>query len=562
MRRHAIAAAALLCGLGAQQPPTAASITEPGRTLARPLDIVLGGASRQPQERTVIVVLDPSTGLVTGGFAAAFAHAVATNRELLAKTRIGLGVVGEKNCMVLAPTLEHDQVIQEVERRLATPALDFQNVYADVRKALGAFGGGSAERVLLLVTLENGDVEDDVEQTVALANRAKARIEVLTSEATLADCYWAHRQYQEKPRGTTLTGADGAVIDVPWGFLFQFPAANESTPAGYAMWGLARLAAATEGRVFLHAAAAQTAHDCAPVGSRCLFCTGDHLPPDGSWNSVLVAQLAPTTLSRDDTYAALGRDPAYRAMITTWRAAAEAGLIDSQPGIKISTTSASPERSKSGRDLGLLFSASFDRNAKRAEKAAEDAERLRDQLAEKIAGITPESASPRGLAAARYLVVLLQLTRVNLLLYAAWCRDIAPTLLDARGEPMPPPEVPALDDDRRPSGIGTTRFCLCHGVRPFFDVELPGGAAVRAELEKLDGLFTAYQVRYGKSQFGYALRRNGIASFWPTFPGIAGSLPRERPKTGDKPGPITPRRPTREGGSTGTPSGPTTGGGR
>src|SRR5690606_2777851 len=106
---------------------------------------------------------------------------------------------------------------------LATPALDFQNVYADVRKALGAFGGGSAERVLLLVTLENGDVEDDVEQTVALANRAKARIEVLTSEATLADCYWAHRQYQEKPRGTTLTGADGAVIDVPWGFLFQFP---------------------------------------------------------------------------------------------------------------------------------------------------------------------------------------------------------------------------------------------------------------------------------------------------------------------------------------------------
>jgi len=561
--RHAVAATtALLCALGAQQPQTAASVTEPGRTLTRPLDVVLGGASREPHERTIVLLLDPSSGLAGAGFGEALAQALAANRELLTKTRIGLGLVGEKNCIVLDPTLEHAKVLEAVKQRLATPAADFQNVYADVRKALGVFGSGGGERVLLLVTLENGDVEDDVEQTVTLAQRAKARIEVVTSEATLADCYWANRQYQEKPRGTTLTGADGAVIDLPWGFLFQFPAANESTPAGYAMWGLTRLAAATEGRVFLYSAATQTAHECAPINSRCLFCNGDHLPQDAAWNSALVAQLAPMTVSRDDTFAALGRDPSFRAMVNTWRAAAEAGLISSQPGIKVGTTSASPERARSGRALGLTDTASFDRNAKRAEQAAAKAEQLRDQLAAQLEGIAPEATSMRALAGARYLVVMLQLTRVNLLLYAAWCRETAPAWFDARGQELPAPEIPPIDDDRRPSGVGTSHFCLCHGVKPFFGVELPGGAAVRTELERLDALFTSYQLRYGHSQFGYALRRNGIATFWPAFPGIAGKLPRQRPKTGDDPGPITPRRPTREGGSSGTPTGPTTGGGR
>ena len=560
MRHAAVAATALLCALGAQQPPSAAGVTEPGRTLARPLDVVLGGASREAQERTVILLLDPSAGLAGAGFAAALETALSTNAALLAKTKVGVGVVGEKNSIVLEPTLEHGKVLTTVTQRLNTPAADFQNVYADVRKALGTFGG-AGERILLLVTLENGDVEDDVEQTVILAQRAKARIEVITSEATLADCYWANRQHQEKPRGTTLTGADGAVIDLPWGFLFQWPAANESTPAGYAMWGLTRLAAATEGRVFLYAAPTQTAHECAPINSRCLFCNGDHLPEDAAWNHALVAQLAPSASSRDDTYAALGRDPSFRAMVATWRAAAEAGLISSQPGIKVGTTSASPERARSGRDLGLTDTASFDRNAKRAEQAAEKAEQLRDQLARQLEDIPPEATSMRALAAARYTVVMLQLTRVNLLLYAAWCRETAPAWFEARGQELPAPEIPPIDDDRRPSGVGTSHFCLCHGVKPFLAIELPGGDTVRGELARLDALFTSYQLRYGKSPFGYALRRNGIATFWPAFPGIAGKPPRQRPKTGDNPGPVTPRRPTREGGSSGTPTGPTTGGG-
>jgi hypothetical protein len=560
---HCVAVLLLFAlALAAQAPPTAAAVTEPGRTLARPLDIVLGSAAADGGERALVVVLDPSPGLASAGFADAFAAAVAANERVLATTRLGLCVVGDKEPNAVPLTREHRAVVAGIAARLQRPATEFQNVYAAVRAAAQELGGSKGERLLLLVTLENGDVEDDVELTVGALQKGKVRAFVLTSEATLADSYWAARPYQDKPRGTVLTGADGPAVDLPWGWLFQVASANETTPAGHAMWGLSRLAAGTDGRVFLHASATQVAHQCA-IYSACLFCSGDHAPPDDHWNTALVAMLAPFVGPRSESLSALGRDPAFRAMVETWRAAAREGLLRSQPAIKVTGTSASPDRARDGRGLGLTDTANWDRNEKRAEQAAQRAKALGDALAKELDGIAAEATTPRALAAARYTVVLLQLTRVNLLGFAAWCRDVAPALFDEKAPDPLLPELPAIDDDRRPVGIGYSNFSLCHGVQPFFEVELPGGAALRPELERLDALFVAYQRDYGKSQFGYALRRNGIARFWPTFPGIAGELPRRRPKSANEPTtPITPQRPARGGGSSGAPTGPVTGGGR
>lgn len=546
----------------AQDLPTAAAVTEPGRSLQRPLDLVLGGATKD-SERTVVLVVDPSAGLAAAGFGDAFATMLQQNRDRLAKTRLGLGVVGQKGCLVLAPTADHGSVLVALRAALQRPASEFLNVYADLRTVAGSFAGSQGERVVLLVTLENGDVEDDVEATAAALARAKVKVEVLTSEGTLADSYWAARPYQDKPRGTTLTGADGAVVDVPWGWLFQFTTANERTPAGFAMWGLTRLATATGGRVFLHATSSQTQHQCA-VHARCLFCTGDHLPPDADWYEPLVDQLGPLAASRGDTFAALGADPYHRAAIEAWRLAAEAGLVSSAPGVKVTSAGAEPDRLRPGRDLDLTDGAAFERHAKRAEEAAQKAQQLGQQLQDKLDRIGEGKGSKRGEATAHYTRVLLQLTRVNLLTFAAWCRETAPALFAKDAAAPLAPEVPAIDRDDRPTGIGWSNFCLCHGVRPFYAVELPGRLALRPELEALDALYVAYQARYGRSQFGHLLRQNGIAQFWPTFPGVAGKIPRQRPKTaGDEGGPITPKRPVREGGSSsGGSSGPTTGGGR
>jgi hypothetical protein len=473
--------------VAAQELPTSATVTEPGRTLHRALDVVLGGGERDV-DRTIVVLVDPSAGLAQAGFHAAFQKVLEQNRAALVRTRLGLGIVGRKEVVTVPPTAEHARVITALGEALAHPAGEFLDVYADVRTALAAFGTGGGERVLFLVTLENGDVESDVDGTARDLQRAKVRCEVLSSEATLADSYWAARPYQQKPRNTTLTGADGAVIDVPWGWLFQFGSANEVTPAGFAMWGLTRLAAATGGRVFLYAAAAQTRHECALHG-RCLFCKNDHLPVDDEWSAVLVDRLGPSALARSDAHDALGADPCFRAMVDAWRAAAEAGLVNSAPGLKLTTSGAEPDRARPGRDLDLTDGAAFERHAKRADEAAAKAAQIGERLDARLAAIAAGTAQPRCEAAARYTRVLLQLTRVNLITFAGWCREVAPGLFGRDAVDPLLPEIAAVARDDRPIGIGYSNFCLCHGVQPFFAVELPGRPALRAELELLDRLY-------------------------------------------------------------------------
>jgi hypothetical protein len=556
-------AAVLFAALAwAQDPPTAASVTEPGRSLIRPLDLVLGGSGTAAVERTLLIVLDPSPELVKAGFADLFAQAIQRHAKSLASARIGVGVVGQKGCVVLPPSEDFAKVVTEIRARLEKPAAEFQNVYADLRTAASAFANAPGERSILLVSLENGDVEDDVEQTAQALAKAKVKVHALTSEATLADTYWAARPNQDKPRGTTLTGGDQAVIDVPWGFVFQIGSANESTPSAFAMWGLSRIAAATGGRVFLYSAPSQTKHQCG-VFSECLFCNGDHLPPDSDWSEGLVSQLGPLATSRADTLSALGRDPWFRAMLTAWTEAAEQGLSAHQPAVKLSGTSATVERQRPGRSLDLFSAANFDRQAKRAEEAASKAEAIGKALQARLEALAGTKGLLRTEAAAHYLRVLMQLSRINLLTYASWCRDIAPLQFGKDAPSVLPPEVPIFDPERRPEGIGYSTMCLCHGVRPFLDVELPGGAALKPELELLDSLYTSFQQKYGRSQFGYLMRRNGIARFWVTYPGVVGKLPRNRPKsTSDAPTTTTPSRPQRAapGGSGGS-SGPTTGGG-
>lgn len=546
-----------------QAPANAAQVTEPGRTLARPLDMFFGGTGRgEAPERSVILLLDATASVAASGFADALEQALQANAAALQRTGIGLGVVGAPGTVVLPPGPDHGRFLQEVRGRLQRPGGEFQNVYADLRAAAAALARTDGEREILLVTLENGDVEDDLEQTVAILEKARAKLTVLTTEAYVADSYWAARPYQEKPRGTTLTGGDAPVIDLPWGWLFQITVANEVTPAAYATYGLNRLVAATGGRLFLHTKPDQTGHQCGWYNA-CLFCRNDHLPQEEAYWDTRVRLLAPLTLARKDALSVLGRDPCFRAVVTAWRQAAQEGLLRSQPPVRLQGTSASPDRQRPGRDIDLLGTTSFARHARRAEEAAAAAERLRDQLAAELERIGQGQALPRQEASAHFTLLMLQLARVNLITFAGWCRDVAPVLV-SKDPPVPlPPELPILGpDDQRAVGIGYTNLSLCHGVLPFREVELPGGAALRVELDRLEAMRATFLQRFGHTQYAFGLHRSGIARFHLTYPGIVGKVPRPRPKSdSDTTPPLTPTRPTRSGpGATTGPSGPTTGG--
>ena len=160
---------------------------------------------------------------------------------------------------------------------------------------------------------------------------------------------------------------------------------------------------------------------------------------------------------------------------------------------------------------------------------------------------------------------MLQVTKVNLVTFAGWCREIAPVWL-AKDPPAPaPPERAPIDHPQRAVGFGYSNYCLCHGPRPFLEVELPGGAALREELGKLDAMVTRFAATYDQTPYVVALHRQGLARFHLTYPGVLAERPRERPNSQSAPDP-TPltggARPAR-GGTTGTgggAAGPTTGG--
>ncbi len=549
---------ATAAAIGAQEPTNAAEVTEPGRTIERALDVVLGGGDGG--ERSLVVLLERSPDVQRAGFADAFAAAIARNAARLTSTRIAVVPLGgERAAITFAP----DPATAALSARLALTAVDKRilNVYASLRDAATGLAGKPGAREILLVTLNNGDAEDDLEATVARLQRASIRVHVLTSEAYLADTYWTRRTPPQTPRGCRMTGGDAPFVDLPHGWLFQMVDANEIAPAGVATYGLNRVAAATGGRVHLYTPPEATVHKCAVYGS-CLFCTGDHVAESETFWSARVALLAASVKSRTAAAAELGQDPYHRATVKAWRDAQRAGLCASGPP-RLGSTASGGGDARGAESLLLMFSSNLERNAERADQAAKEARRIHAALEADLARIDPAKAQPRQRAIAEFTRLMLQLTEVNLVTFAAWCRDVAPGWL-AKSPPTPaPPEISPLFSDERAGGIGFTNYCLCHGATPFVRVELPGGAPLRDGLLRLAELERAFLELHGHSPFAIGWHRQGVARFHLTYPGYASTIDRDRGKSKSAPDPTTTsgERPPR-GGTTGSggASGPTTGG--
>ncbi len=546
----------------ADESATAAGVTEPGRSLDRALDVILDMRGRDSQERTLFFLVDPTASLQTAAFADRLTAAFTRNADRMGTTTIGVARTGAKKGVALKPTADLGAVLQTVTDVLAKPDASFQNVYADLRRVAGALSGKSGARELVLVTLENGDAEDDLEATVAALRRAKIRLHVIAREALLADSYYSsHASTATKPpRGTRLTGGDGAFEQIPWGWIFQKVQGNEVAPAGFAFYGLSRLARATEGRVFLYSTP-DSAHQCAFYDG-CPFCTNDHTPPGESYQTHRVKATAPITDSRKHAYAAAAGDPFFRATLKLWGQASKQGLVRSKPSVKLAGGSLKLEQRRSAAWLPLTTSLSFKRNANRADKAVKACSQLITSFEADIERARSSRGLPRFEAQAEYTRVMLHLTRLNLMAYSAWCKEAGPTMIGKIDRPIEPPERPWYGSDMTPVGIGYSNMCLCHGVAPFQQVHLPGGEAFKLAIRSFGKVFAEFTSRYDHGPFGIAIRRAGIARFYPTFRGKTTTPPpREKPSSSSDSTTTTTGRPSRGpgGGSSGG-GGATTGG--
>lgn len=546
--------------------PTAADATEPGRRLDRALDIVLDGAGRTGAgPRTLCVVIDPSPSLATAGFADRLDAALERNAAKLSSTEITVVKVGEKDPVLLPPTGDRAAAGKSVRASLVGAKNVVRNVYADVRTAASLLGGRPGARELLLVTLENGDVEDDLEGTVAALRRAKVRTYVLATEAFLSDSYAASHAAKGAPKGAAFTGGDGAFAEIPWGWLFQMSNGNEAAASGFAAYGLTRLCGGTEGRLFLVSDASSSSHACATMGT-CVFCTGDHVVSGETYQRTRLSALAPLAGPREAVHAAAAKDPFWRAVHAAWRDASDAGLVRSRPSLDISGGVAKPERHPGGASWAPLLGngLAFASLAGRGGKALEACDRIRAALEADLAKVKPDEGSARWRAVAEYVRLMLHVTRVNLVQYVGWCQEVGPVIAGKRlAEPaLAPPEAPWFADTTRMVGVSYTAWSLCHGVRPFQELYLPGGAALRDALGDLDAVYGAFMVRYGSTPFAVAAHRTSIAHFLPTVVGKTLPPPPKKPggTTGEDSTTTPSERPAREGGGTAG-GGATTGGG-
>ena len=560
MWRATVCTTLLVGALQAQDAANAAAITAPGRKMSAALDSVLGGqGAGEAAARAVLLVLDPSPDLAKARFVDELTRAFARNAARMQKTAVGIASVTDRRVRV-EPGADRGAVLAAAKAILAGSREEIRNVYEPTRRFAAAFGQAPGERNLVLVTMQNGDAEDDLRGTVAALGKHDVRFSCITTEAFFADSYWAGRPHQRAPAKTKLTGGDNAFVDLPWGFLLQHNVANEVAPSGFAVYGLSHLAAKTEGRVHLYSGN-RAPHSCAVYGG-CLFCSNDHAGENDVYWRARLGRIAPSTRSRSEVLARAGADPYFRATLKAWQAAAKAGLVRSTPSVRLAGNGLALERPRGGRAARVLGGLSLGSQRRRTLKAAKDCARILLSLQKQLAAADKTQGTPRSQGIAALTAVMLQLTKVNLVTLAGFYEEIAPKLVAKRPPEFAPPEIDPLDRTRRPAGIGFSTRCLCHGVAPFFGVDLPGGEALKKELAVLQSMVDAFERLHGHTPVAAGLHRSGIAIFHVTYRGIAGKRPRRRPKSRTDQDPLTqrgPARPSRSGGSSAGAGGPTTG---
>jgi hypothetical protein len=489
-------------------------------------------SSREANERTLVVVLDPSPELAKGGLRDAFAAALAANAKTSWRRRRIASGRGRREGPLVVAADPRARAGGAGDRR---PRSQREGGYFQQRVHVGARGGGRAGGARAIAPCSSwrsrtATSRTTSRQTVATLQKAKVRVEMLTSEATLADSYWAENvRTSDKPRGAdddrpgwrgrSICRGAGCSRSTPRTRRRRLGCAVGLQPSrGHDRWP----------RVPACERVQQTAHKCG-FRSQCLFCNGDHAPRgrrrgavccSRSWRRSSAARdesLADdrrrSELPRDGRYLACFRAGRPRSTGTAGQARRHLGERSRpRPGAR----SAPDSRPRASRVTRRAPS----RPPRRRTAARRRARR-------RARGIAPEdarsrAASRRGAVHRRHAAAH---ARQLDLTYAAWCRDVA------RSWSMAPRQHcwRRRSGGRRRSAPGRRQLHQPEPLprrAPFFATELPGGEKLRTELERLDALYLA-TCRVGVScPFGLLLRHNGIARFWPAFPAVAGPLPR------------------------------------
>lgn len=512
---------ALLVFLAAEivraQSVSAADLTTRGRSLEGMLEAVL--FPKGDPERSILLVVDPSRALRSASFPSTLQRVLRAHAKETVRLRLGIALIGAKKGMdPLPPGSDLIDVQKRAYVSLKSTRNVLRDVYTPLKRSIKLFAREPGRRTIMLFTQQNGDTEYKLEKVIAALKSAKIRVVVVTREVILSDSYWysyAGRS-AKAPERAYLGGSDAAFVEIPDGWINQVSSLTGVAGSGFATWGLSRLAAGTGGRVEVLYTSESSSHRCGDEWT-CLFCRGTHVARSQVLRPVRLKSVAPSLQPRRVVLKQAASDPYYKAVLHAWRAAYKAGLTIEEPTVRRTGGSLVPNR-----DRKMNFQFYYGESVSRWRRTGQDAKarakaagRISNALLKSIANGDRGGGSARYRAVAELTHLMLRLTRLNLLYLEAFCRDVAPKLTAKRAPVFSLPEVRMFSypDDLAGFYLLTNTIPLCHGVRPFFDLKLPGGAPLDFELRLFAGEYQDFLKKNAHTPYAVAISYMGIARY-------------------------------------------------
>jgi len=510
----------LLFGTGAAhaQGVSASDITTRGRPLEKILATILFPESGTPQ--SVLFVVDPSRALRTAGFSSKLGSVLTAHRRDADRLRLGIMILGaKKDAPPLPPGSDFNDVRKQAVAATSRPRNVLRDVYSPLKKAIQMFAREPGRRTIVLLTQQNGDTEYKIEKVIAALRSAKIRVVVITREVLLSDSYWyGYSSARVKPPARAyLGGSDAAFVQIPHGWVHQDRDLTNVAGSGFATWGLARMAAATGGTVEVLYTSESSTHRCG--GSFvCRFCRGsNHVARHQTLRALRLKAVEPLLESRRVVFKRAGSDPYYKGVLKAWAAAYKAGLTLREPTAQRAGSGLSARRERQDEPGYIYLDAipSWRKAAQEARIGAKAANRIATSLRKSIAAGDRAGGNARYRSIAELTYVMLRLTRLNLLYLDAFYKKVAPKMTAKRAPTPEPPEIAVIRRREDVTGyyLGWDTIPLCHGVRPFLDLKLPGGNALDVELRAFAVDYDSFLKRNAHTPFLVALSHMGIAEY-------------------------------------------------
>ncbi len=418
------------------------------------------------------------------------------------------------------------QTLRELDAKDPDSLRDIMGGLRLVASGLPAPAAGGKSHVVV-ISLENVDGENDVEETARLLRERGILLHVIGRPAYLSDSYWTVRQgrttlgaKEKLPGGLRMAGPDAPVRELPAGWAYDKVGLDNVPPAGFGTWAWSRLTALTGGQYYAY-------YPGGPDGPsfcsyhRCPFCDGAH---DGCMRPYAEGNLKtirPELGSREEFRVRAAGSPVWKAITDGWDAAVGAGVTMTLPPGFGTTRPADPRKSDGYNSKYSTAYANGDWKsiARQAAKSAKTLDEGIEKVVKALGRVDAEGLrgnDPRGVAVLETLEAQLKGARFNLNQLALFCEKI---LAEEAGQDKPGPLEEPLDPDKAScegnprKGLYYENVFFCHGTAPIRQVRWLGGEAAKQGLQDLCDTIDRNLKTHRHTPFEIANRRIALAVY-------------------------------------------------